>query len=425
MTGVVHVVGAGLSGLSAAVELARSGRRVVVHEAAKFAGGRCRSYHDLSLDLTIDNGNHLLLSGNWAALDYLQRIGGLHAVTVAEEPAFPFSDLATGERWTLKPNQGRLPWWILDARRRVPGTRLPDYLAPIGVMRAHNPATVGQVMSCRGPLYDRLWRPVLLAALNTEPTVADARLAGQVLRETLGAGGQACRPIVATGGLSAAFVDPALAFIRSRGGEVRFGRPLKALGFDGDRAAALDMGGERIALGAADAVVLAVPPGAARSLVSGLSVPETFHAIVNGHFRVAPPPGQPLILGVVNATTEWLFAYPDRLSVTVSCADRLLDVPREKLAETIWREVSHLTGLAPDLPRWQIVRERRATFSATPEEAAKRPEARTRYRNLVLAGDWTSTGLPATIEGAIRSGLNAAALFTSAPDRQEGSRRAA
>ncbi len=128
-----------------------------------------------------------------------------------------------------------------------------------------------------------------------------------------------------------------------------------------------------------DGIVLAVPPVVARALVPGLAVPETFHAIVNAHFRVAPPPGQPLILGIVNGVTEWLFAYPDRLSVTISCADRLMEEPREKLAETIWREVAALTGLAPELPRWQIVRERRATFSATPREAARRPEARTRF----------------------------------------------
>ena len=101
MAGVVHVIGAGLSGLSAAVELADAGRRVIVHEAARFAGGRCRSYHDAALDLTIDNGNHLLLSGNWAALAYLERIGGRDAVTIADEPAFPFADLATGERTPL------------------------------------------------------------------------------------------------------------------------------------------------------------------------------------------------------------------------------------------------------------------------------------------------------------------------------------
>jgi squalene-associated FAD-dependent desaturase len=425
MAGVVHVVGAGLSGLSAAVELAAAGRRVLMHEAARFAGGRCRSYYDSVIDMAIDNGNHLLLSGNWAALAYLRRIGGLAAMTVAGQAEFPFADLATGERWTLRPNQGRLPWWILDARRRVPGTRAPDYFAPIGVLRAPVEATVGDVMACHGPLYERLWRPVLLAALNTEPSMADARLAAQILRETLGAGGQACRPIVATGGLTAAFIDPALSFLGARGGEILFGHSLRQIGFDDDRAAALDFGGDRVELGPDDRVVLAVPPVVARALVPDLTVPETFHAIFNAHFRVAPPPGQPLILGIVNGTAEWLFAYPDRLSVTISCADRLLEQPRERLAETIWREVSALTGLAPDLPRWQIVRERRATFSATPQEALRRPEARTRYENLVLAGDWTRTGLPATIEGSIRSGLTAAALLMRAPDRLARSRKAA
>jgi squalene-associated FAD-dependent desaturase len=424
MAGTVHVIGAGLSGLSAAVELAAAGRRVLVHEAAKFAGGRCRSYHDAALDLTIDNGNHLLLSGNWAALAFLRRIGGLDAVTTAPHAEFPFADLATGERWTLRPNAGRLPWWILDARRRVPGTRAPDYLAPLSVLRAPQAKTVGDVMTCSGPLYERLWHPVLLAALNTEPSASEARLAAQILRETLAAGGQACRPIIATGGLSAAFIDPALAYLRARGGEVRFSHALRDIRFADDCATELAFADGELALDPDDQVVLAVPPTVASALVPGLTVPNAFHAIVNGHFRVAPPPGQPLILGVVNGTTEWLFAYPDRLSVTISCADRLLEESRPQLAETIWREVAALTGLAPDLPRWQIVRERRATFSATPEQAAKRPETRTRYGNLALAGDWTRTGLPATIEGSIRSGLSAAALLSSAPHRRERSEKA-
>jgi uncharacterized protein with NAD-binding domain and iron-sulfur cluster len=85
-----------------------------------------------------------------------------------------------------------------------------------------------------------------------------------------------------------------------------------------------------------------------------------------------------------------------------------MDVPRAMLAQTIWQEVSRATGIAGELPPWQIVRERRATFAATPEENARRPAARTRWRNLVLAGDWTATGLPATLEGAVRSGNRAA-----------------
>jgi monoamine oxidase len=123
----------------------------------------------------------------------------------------------------------------------------------------------------------------------------------------------------------------------------------------------------------------------------------------------------PPMIGVVNATVEWLFAFPGRLSVTISDAGTLTDLPREELAAKIWGEVAALAGLdGTPLPPWQIVRERRATFEATPEEDAKRPGPVTPWRNLFLAGDWTATNLPATIEGAIRSGHRAAELVTQA-----------
>jgi uncharacterized protein with NAD-binding domain and iron-sulfur cluster len=105
-----------------------------------------------------------------------------------------------------------------------------------------------------------------------------------------------------------------------------------------------------------------------------------------------------------------VFAFPGRISVTTSNADRFMNEPRASLADAIWREVCAVTGLSGERPAWQIVRERRATFAATPEENAKRPGAQTAWRNLFLAGDWTATGLPATIEGAIRSGNRAADL---------------
>ena len=239
MSGAVHVIGAGLAGLSAATTLAGEGARVIVHEAGQFAGGRCRSYYDSVIDLTIDNGNHLLLSGNHAALAFLDRIGGRDGLKGVDAAEFPFADLKTGERWTLRPNEGRLPWWILDARRRVPGSRAPDYFAPVGILRARASARVGDVMRCAGPLYDRLWRPVLLAALNTEPCDADAGLAAQILRETLAAGGQACRPLVAVDGLSDTFIEPALRYLQRRGADIRLAHSLKRIRFEGDRAAAL------------------------------------------------------------------------------------------------------------------------------------------------------------------------------------------
>jgi hydroxysqualene dehydroxylase len=105
------------------------------------------------------------------------------------------------------------------------------------------------------------------------------------------------------------------------------------------------------------------------------------------------------------------------LSVTISGADRLLDVPRDALAQTLWQEVAKVTGLAATLPPWQIIKERRATFAALPAQDAKRPCAVTAWRNLLLAGDWTATGLPATIEGAIRSGNRAADLALAGTQR--------
>lgn len=409
--GTVHIIGAGLAGLSAAVRLAERGRAVTVHDAAPQAGGRCRSYFDAALGMTIDNGNHLLLSGNRTALDFLKLIGSRDKVTGPGKAVLDFADLATGERWRLDINDGPVPFWLFDKNRRVPGTQPMDYLDPARLMWAGAEQTIGDLIPAEGVLYQRLWHPLLLAVLNTEPQEASARLAGAVLRETLAKGGGSCHPLTAAEGLSSAFVEPAVRYVEARAGRVLPGHPLRALQFGENRVTALDFDGDTVPLGPDDNVILAVPAWVAPSLIPGLCAPTEFRCIVNAHFGIAPPADMPPFTGALNATAEWVFAFPDRISVTISGADRLLSVPREQLAHDIWHDVSKLTGLAGDLPPWQIIREKRATFAALPGEDAKRPEAATRWKNLVLAGDWTQTGLPATIEGAIRSGERAVRLL--------------
>jgi hypothetical protein len=251
--------------------------------------------------------------------------------------------------------------------------------------------------------------------LNIDPPQGSARLAAAIVRETLAVGGRACRPLIAREGLGPTLVEPALAFLKQRGATLYLEHQLRALAFADGRVETLDFGAETIALGADDTVILAVPPYAAAMLVRGLDVPNEFRAIVNAHFRIAPPADLPPILGVLNATTQWLFSFPGRLSVTISAGDRLIDTPREELAATIWSEVARVTGLPATLPPWQIVRERRATFAATPAQDLKRPRTATNWSNLFLAGDWTDTGLPATIEGAIRSGNRAAQMIAHLP----------
>ena len=412
-----HIIGAGVSGLSAAVRLANANYRVHVHEATQQAGGRCRSYFDAATNLTIDNGNHLLLSGNRHALAYARSIGTEAGLVGPKSAQFPFVDIVTGQRWQLDLGDGKLPLWVFDEARRVPDTGLRDYLALAPLVWAGTGKLVGDTIPCKGTLYDRLVQPLLLAALNVDPPEGSAGLAGAIVRETLLAGGQACRPLIARDGLSAVLVEPAIKLLQDKGASIQFGHELREFATTGDNVGELKFGSDTIALGPGDVVVLAVPPRPAAALLPGLKTPSKFRAIVNAHFRFDPPRDAAPILGVVGGLVEWLFAFPQRLSVTISNGDRLVDQPREELALAIWRDVCKAGGLPgePELPPWQIVRERRATFEATPEQNALRPGPVTSFKNLFLAGDWTDTGLPATIEGSIRSGDRAADLVLARP----------
>ena len=408
MQKTVHIIGAGISGLSAAVRLANANYKVHVHEATQQAGGRCRSYFDAATNLTIDNGNHLLLSGNRHALAYARSIGTEAGLVGPKLAQFPFVDLSTGQRWLLDLGDTKLPLWVLDESRRVPDTGLIDYLGLMPLIWSGKDRLVKDAIRCDGTLYRRLVQPLLLAALNLDPPEGSAGLAGAVVRETLLAGGQACRPLIARDGLSAVLVEPAIKLLQDKGASVRFSHELREFATSKGRVTELNFGDDSIAIAPGDAVVVAVPPRSAASLLPGLKTPTKFRAIVNAHFRFDPPRDAPPILGVVGGLVEWLFAFAQRLSVTISNGDRLVDMPREELAQAIWRDVCKAGSVAGELPPWQIVRERRATFEATPEQNALRPGVATGLKNLFLAGDWTDTGLPATIEGSVRSGDRAA-----------------
>lgn len=418
-----HIVGAGLAGLSAALRLAKAGWRVTLYEAAAQAGGRCRSYVDAKLERSIDNGNHMLLAANTAALDYVAEIGASDTLTRPARAAFPFLDLASGESWTVEPSDGPIPWWILSAAKRIPGTAVSDYLAAWKLAFAGEDDTVADCLAKSGgdsgPLWERFWVPLTVAALNTHPREASARLLWLVVRESFAKGAAACRPFIAKEGLSETFVDPALAVLRALGGEVAFGRRLRALTFEGGRVTALDFGDQQVAVGPEEAVVLALPPAGAADLLPGLQVPRDARPIVNAHIRLpegATPrrrlaPELP-ILGLVGGATDWLFLRGDVVSLTVSAAEDLAERPADEVAALLWRDTSQALGLDPQAePMIRIIKEKRATLAQTPAALKLRPGPRTRWTNLALAGDWTDTGYPATIESAVRSGAAAAEVL--------------
>lgn len=414
LNGRIHIIGAGLAGLAAAVRLRHLGARVTVYEAAPRAGGRCRSYHDPHLDCMIDNGNHLLMSGNTAAMSFVDEIGARDQLAGPQDTGFPFVDAVSKTRWCVRPGEGLIPWWILDSRRRVPHTGILDYLSTLKLLTANSNATVADRVGTEGSLYRNFWEPLTVGAINTEPSRAAAVLMRPVLMETFLKGAAACRPLIARHGLAAALVDPALAALNAAGVAVHLGTRVKSLSFTDDTVASLDVDGTQLNLSPSDTVILAVPPWIAETLLPDVKVPPPGEPIVNVHYRL-PTPAVPKdgvrIVGVIGGLAQWVFAHGDLASVTISAAAHCVDRTAEDIARACWPEVALALELgdAPEAPS-RVVKERRATFAQTPETLALRPRAQSRYPNLLLAGDWTATGLPATIEGALRSGFTAAAL---------------
>ncbi len=399
------MIGAGLAGLSCAVEARQRGVAVSLHEAAPHAGGRCRSFFDRRLNRMVDNGNHLLLSANTAVLDYCRLTGGDAALT--EIPAaFPFMDLSDGTRWTVRPGAGRVPWWLLAPGRRVPGAGLGAYVSLLA-LPPHRSETVAGRWG-RNPLYRRLIEPLSTAILNTEPEKASAALLRRVLIETLGRGAGGCRPVLAPAGLGAALVDPALDWLRCAGVSLHTSDALTRIETSGGRVCALEFQKARLPLGPEDAVVLAVPPAVAHRLLPSVVPPLDTRPILNAHFAIDAPDAPPLV-GVVGGFAQWLFVRPGVVSVTVSQPGPAASSPVDVLAGALWTDVAAVLGLAgKEMPPCRIIKERRATLAHSPGQEILRPGPRTPFTNLWLAGDWTDTGLPCTLEGAVRSGRWAA-----------------
>lgn len=389
----VHIVGAGLAGLSCALAAVDAGHQVVIHEGARQAGGRSRSWPEPTLGRVVDNGTHMVVGANQAVFDFLKRIGSENSLM--EGPtAFPMMTLATGKIWTATPL--RLLGSVLASMWRMP--RRQD--APIS-------AALG-----RSKNYRRFWDPLALAVMNTPADRASALVFRRVLARTLWRSQKASQPFLVREGLSESFIAPAIAALEKAGAVVRLNDPLRSLERDGNRVKSISFDSETISIGPDDRLVLATPWVVARGFLPELpDLPAS--PIVNVHFRMDQPPPLPNklgFLGLLGGTGEWMFVRGDVISVTISGAAKVIDLPGDDIAALVWQDVARALGIETPPAATRVIKEKRATLFHTPEVEALRPSPRF-GDNLILAGDWTATGLPCTLEGALTSGAVAASLL--------------
>ncbi len=408
---MVHVVGAGVAGLVAALALARGGHAVTLHEATQAAGGRCRALPDGT-----DNGTHALMGANHAALRFLAAIGARAGWVEPEPEGLPVLDLADGSARRIAAS----PFAWRDPARRPPGLTAGGLVALGGMALGITDRPVAEAMAKHPALLRGFVEPLTVAALNTPVAEASSARLGQVLRRLGGAG--AARLLVAKDGLGPDMVAPALAALAQAGATVRLGSRLRALSQAEGRVAALHLAEETVTLGEADAAILALPPWEAARLIPGLKVPQRHAPILNLHFARSGP-GPVRFLGLVGGLAQWVLVRPAGVSVTVSAADAESEEGVEALAPRAWAEIRRaaaafaLPGDWPEAaPPCRAVKERRATPRHGVGFAPHVP--RLPMRNLAIAGDWSWGGLPATIEAAARSGEAAArALAPRLPRR--------
>lgn len=424
----VVIIGGGLSGLSAAAFLTEKGKRVLVLEAAQHTGGRARSFADLHFTGPIDNGQHIMMGCYKETFHFLKLIGSYHKLDFQPSLSVPFilPDQtieylkADGTLYPFNLLSGFLRFRLLSLKDRF---RILRLFSSLLFIRKYSTAglTVYQWLRNHGQseqLITSFWEILCIGALNVSPVKAPAELFITILKRMFLTGNRSSAIVLPGTDLSNLFCSDASEYICSNGGAIEFSARVLRLEREGDHIRRIILNNNNVISGFRQ-VICAIPPYSLSRITGGIlnDIPEFgYSPIVSLHIALNRPCTwlKENFYALMGSPVHWVFNHDSYISTVTSGADEWKELSASEIQEIVITELcKYIPGFSTeDIMNIRVIREKRATVIFDNETSASRPGAVTDIKNLFLAGDWTNTGLPATIEGAVKSGRIAAQSVT-------------
>lgn len=400
MTPTLHVIGAGLAGLSCAVHAKQFGLRVKLYESTPKAGGRLRKVHDKINNQRYDNGTHLIIEGYKHTFDYLKLIGATKQLNAYQPAAFSFAEPAHNLTWQVPARH--LGGQVLKGH--IPGVGLGELWPLLKLILAKPETSLADILNDKRDSLSRFWEPLILAVFNTQLNEVSTRLLKQTLLELVKAGPNAFLPYFVENTLEDCFISPAL-----DGLDISYTTRFMGVDQQSGKIHKLRFKNKDIDLNEGDKVVLALPPQAYGQIELPFGTPKmSYNAITNIHFFLDSPVCEKF-LGLVGTYSQWVYAKDRHVCVTISDFTVPKGYESIAFAHTVWQEIAPYFSMDLEtLPAHRIITENYATPRQDLEFQNERLDTKTCFSNLFLAGDWINTKLPATIESAIKSGKRAA-----------------
>ena len=404
----MHIIGAGISGLSAACFATNVGTPVELYESSRNAGGRCRSFFDKTINDTIDNGNHLIFSANTNFLELCKIISAENKYK-KYKPHFNFFDYASMKEWTFRLPYSYFPWWIFFEKYRIPNTNLKDYVHLSKLFFLKKEDTVENIFSPDTKLFKMLLEPLTLGILNTDTKNASAYLLWNVLKKTFLKGGKFCEIYQPKLNWSDSLINPCLNFLKRKSSKIIYGQTLRNIDVENNHVTKISFNNYEKKIKKTEEVIIAIPPSNFEKIYPIFKLPNEYNTIINIHFKFLLKTHKQIIpiIGLINSKTHWIFIKHNCISVTISSANQLNDTEPSKLAQIVLKEVRTCLKIdQKSIPLYKILKEKKATYNQSPKNNNLIKKINMLPQNLKIAGDWTESNFPSTIETSILSGKN-------------------